>query len=255
MITIALSNQKGGVGKSTTAAALANGLYNRGKRVLMVDMDPQSNLSFMSGVNLLEVRTTLYSVFSGNSTIQDAIQPVKMGLDIVTGGLQLTAADSTFTQTGREYMLQEALEAIQDAYDYCVIDTSPNLGVLTTNAMTAADYLVIPMTADALALQGMMQLNGFISGVRKYCNPKLQVAGILLTMHNDRTRLSRALEDQINVTAEGMDTKVFNARIRRTQAVSDAIAMRTDIYEQAPTATATEDYSAFTDEFIQTIGE
>lgn len=255
MITIVLSNQKGGVAKSTTAATLANGLFNRGKRVLMIDEDPQSNLSYMSGVNLLKVQNTLYDVFSGEITLQDAIQPLKIGLDIVTGGLQLTAADSQFTQTGREYMLREALEAVQDSYDYCVIDTSPNLGILTTNALTAADYIVIPMTADALALQGMMQLNGFITNVRKYCNQNLQIAGILLTMYNDRARLSRALEDQINATAEAMGTKVFNARIRRTQAVSDAIAVQADIYEQAPNATATEDYSAFTDEFIQTIGE
>lgn len=253
MITICFSNQKGGVGKTTTAAATAAGLYNRGKRVLMVDADPQGNLSFANGVDLLNVPNTLYDVFSGAAAITDAIQPVKIGLDIVTGGLQLTAADSQFTQMGRERMLSEALEAVQDQYDYCIVDVGPSLGILSMNAMTAADYIVIPMTADALALQGMIQLSDFIGNVRRYCNPDLQIAGILITMYNERTRLTRALRDTIDKTAEGMNTKVFKSRIRRTQAISDAIAVQADIYEQAPNATATADYSAFIDELLETI--
>lgn len=253
MITIVFSNQKGGVGKSTTASATAAGLYNRGNRVLMVDADPQSNLSFMNGVDVLNVPATLYDVFSGTAAIQDAIQPLKVGMNIVTGGLQLTAADSTFTQIGRERLLSEALDPVKGNYDFCIIDTNPSLGVLTMNAMTAANYIVIPMTADALALQGMMQLSRFINDVRKYCNPNLQIAGILITMYNDRTRLSRALEDTINQTADAMDTKVFKSRIRRAQAISDAIALKADIYEQAPTATATADYSAFIDELLKGI--
>lgn len=253
MITIVFSNQKGGVGKSTTASATAAGLYNRGKRVLMVDADPQSNLSYMNGVDLLNLPCTLYDVFTGAGNISDAIQPVRVGMDIVTGGLQLTAADSTFTQMGRERMLSEALEAVQDQYDFCIIDTNPSLGILAMNAMTAADYIIIPMLADALSLQGMTQLNGFINNVRKYCNPDLQIAGILLTMYSDRTRLSRTLEDDIKRAAEQMDTKLFLNRIRRSQAVSDAIAVRTDIYEQAPNATATVDYNGFIDELLETI--
>ena len=254
MITICFSNQKGGVGKTTSAGATAAGLYNRGKRVLMIDLDPQSNLSYANGIDLLNLPSTLYDVFSGAAAVQDAIQPVKApGLDIITGGLQLTAADSTFTQMGRERMLSEALEDVQDQYDFCIVDVGPALGVLTMNAMTAADYIIIPLTADALALQGMTQLTDFIGNVQRYCNPDLKTAGILITMYNERTRLSRALEDTINQTADAIGTKVFTSRIRRSQAVSDAIAVRTDLFEQAPNATATADYNAFLDELAETI--
>lgn len=254
MKTIVFSNQKGGVGKSTTASATAAGLYNRGKRVLMVDADPQSNLSFMNGVDVLNVPATLYDVFTGSADLKDAIQTLKIGLDIVTGGLQLTVADSRFTDLGRERLLSKALEPIKGNYDFCIIDTNPSLGIITINAMTAADYIVIPITADALALQGMMQLSGFINNVRENCNRSdLQIAGILITMYNDRTRLSRALEDTINQTADAMDTKVFKSRIRRAQAISDAIALKADIYEQAPAATATADYNAFIDELLEGI--
>ena len=254
MITICFSIQKGGTAKTTSAGATATGLHARGKRVLMVDLDPQSNLSYASGIDLLNLPSTLFDVFSGAAAIQEAIQPVKVpGLDIVTGGLQLAAADSQFTQLGRERMLLEALEDVQDYYDYCIIDTGPALGVLAMNAMTAADYVVIPLTADALALQGVTQLADFIGNVRRYCNSDLQIAGILITIYNKRTRLSQALEDSIDKAAEEMGSKVFSSRIRRSQAIQDAIAVRTDIYEQAPKATATADYSAFIDELLETI--
>lgn len=254
MKTIVFSNQKGGVGKSTTASATAAGLYNRGKRVLMVDADPQSNLSFMNGVDLLNLPCTLEDVFDGKADLKDGIQTLKIGLDIVTGGLHLTEADRKYTQLGRVRMLHKALKGVQDQYDFCVIDTNPSLGILTINAMVAADYIVIPMLADALSLQGMTQLNNFINTVREDCyKSNLQIAGILLTMYSDRTRLSRALEDTIKRTAEQMDTKLFSSRIRRSQAVSDAIAVRTDIYEQAPNATATADYNGFIDELLETI--
>lgn len=256
MKTIVLCNQKGGVGKSTTAATLAAGLYMRGKRILMIDTDPQSNLSFMYGVNLLELPHTLYNVFRGECTLQDAIQPVKIGMDIITGGLELTAADSEFTsRLGRERMLSEALEPVQTVYDFCIIDTNPSLGVLTMTALTAADYAIIPMQADALSLQGAAQLRGFISNVQKYCNPALKVAGILLTMYNPRAVLSRGLEDAIKQAAADMGSIVFDTRIRRTQEVSNAIALQKDIFSNAPESTATLDYEAWIDELLTTYSE
>lgn len=255
MKTIVLSNKKGGVGKSTTAATLSAGLYMRGKRVLMIDTDPQSNLSFMFGVNLLDLAHTLYDVFRGECTLQDAIQPVKIGLDIVTGGLELTAADAEFIKIGRERMLSEALEPVQGQYDFCIIDTSPALGVLSMNALTAGDYAVIPMQADALSLQGAAQLRGFIDNVRKYCNPTLKVAGILLTMYNPRAVLSRGLEEAIKQAAADMGSIVFNTRIRRTQEVSNSIAMQKDIFSNAPESTATLDYESWIDELLTTYSE
>lgn len=255
MITLCFSNQKGGVGKTTTASATAAGLHNRGKRVLMVDLDPQSNLSYASGVDLLNLPGTLFDVFNGDATIQDVIQPVKVpGLDIVTGGLDLADADIRYsTKMKREDMLSKALESVQDQYDYAVIDVSPSLSLLTINALTAADFVVVPLMADVLSLQGVSHLFDFIGDVRYQCNPDLKMAGILITMYNERTRLSKALEDTIQEAADMMDTKVFSSRIRRSQAVSDAIAVRTDLFEQAPNATATQDYNNFLDELLEII--
>lgn len=251
MKTICISNQKGGVGKSTTATALAGGLFRRGKRVLIVDLDPQSNSSYMSGVDLLNVPATLYDVFRGAAAISETIQRVKVGLDISTGGLDLTSADMTFTDLGRERLLLQALDPVKDDYDYTIIDTSPNLGVLAMNALTAADGVIVPMQCDALSLQGLLQLQDFISKIRTYCNPTLQISGILITMYNPRTVLSRSLEDAVQEAAANMGTKIYKTRIRRAQAVSDAIAVQADIYTEAPTATATADYTAFVDEFMK----
>lgn len=261
MITIVICNQKGGVGKSTTAAAVAAGLHNKGKRVLMVDADPQSNLSFMNGVDLLNLSRSLYDVFLAHSNgedlnIQETIQHVDVaGLDIIPGNLKLTAADRLFADPSLVYMLSEVLEPVQGDYDFCVVDTGPNLGVLAENAMTAADYIIIPLTADMLALQGMMQLSGSIKKQKKHFNHKLEIAGILLTMYDPRKALSKGLEGMIQKTADMMGTKVFNTRIRRTQAISNAIAFQEDIYTQAPRAKATADYKTFVDELLETIGE
>lgn len=250
MRTICISNQKGGVGKSTTATATAGGLFRRGKKVLIVDLDPQMNSSYMSGIDLLNLPATLYDVFTGQAEITQAVQPIQIGIDIVTGGLNLTSADMTFVDLGREKLLQQALDGIRGNYDYCIIDTSPNLGVLATNAMTAADSVLVPMQCDALSLQGLLQLQDFITKIKMYCNPKLSVAGILLTMYNPRTVLSRSLEEAVQMAAANMGTKIYKTRIRRAQAVSDAIAVQSDIFTEAPTATATADYTAFVDELL-----
>ena len=135
MKTVVFANQKGGVAKTTSAAALAAGLSERGFRVIVADCDPQCNLCLSSGVDMLTVEKTLYDVFKGTAAVDDVIVS-GLGFDILPGGLALAAADMDFTQAGREYMLSEALEAISDRYDYAVVDTAPMLGILTTNALT-----------------------------------------------------------------------------------------------------------------------
>ena len=162
MKVITLSNQKGGVAKTSTSNALSAGLYNRGYKVLAVDLDPQCNLSFSCGMDMLNTEKTLFDVFKGNADVTETIIPIKLGFDLLPGGLTLAGADMDFTQTGREYMLSEALEKVSENYDYCIIDTPPTLGVLTVNAMTAADYVIIPTTADIYAMQGFTQLYALI---------------------------------------------------------------------------------------------
>lgn len=250
MKTIVLTNQKGGVAKTTTAYALATGLHNKGYTVLIVDADPQGNLTYTAGIDEA-TDTTLYDVLKGNGKISGAIHSVKSGLDLVTIGLQGTAADMELSgKVAREYMIRES---IPTNYDYCVIDTAPTLGLLTLNALTAADYAIIPMNLEIYSLQGMEQLSGFIENVRKYTNNKLTVSGLLLTKYNERLNLTQALKGNIDKAAELMDTIVFDTKIRESVAVKETQLLRGSIYEEAPKATATLDYISFVDEFLRRI--
>lgn len=253
MKVITLSNQKGGVSKTTTAAALASGLSHRGFRVLAVDLDPQCNLSVGAGVDVLNVAGTLYNVFKGETDVEAAIYQSEIGFSVLTGGLMLSGADMEFTQTGREYMLSEALERVSESFDYCVIDTPPTLGILTVNALTASQAVIIPLTADVYALQGMTQLNGLIQNVKRYCNRDLTVAGLLLARYNDRQNVSKVMRDQIEAKAAEIGTRIFKSKIRESVAVREAALLRGDIFTEAPKANATLDYTAFIDEVMEVI--
>lgn len=253
MITVSFSNQKGGCAKTTSVWALGTGLHRNGYKVLLVDLDAQSNLSFTANVDLLNLKTSLYDVFKGNARVIDAIQTVEPNLDIITGGLQLTSADMDFNQQGREYMLAQALEEISGNYDYCIIDTEPHLGVLTTNALVASNKVVIPLQADIYGLQGMEQLKGFINRIRtgyRPPNPNLEISGLLITRVDERTRLTKALLKPIYATAEEMQTKVYNAKIHATTAIGETALLQDNIFNVAPDATATKDYTAFINEFL-----
>ena len=253
MKVITLANQKGGVSKTTTAAALASGLSHKGYKVLAVDLDPQCNLSAGAGVDVLNQSGLLYWVFKRETEIEAAIYRSEIGCSVLPGGLLLAGADMEFTQTGREYMLSEALERVSEAFDYCVIDTPPTLGILTTNALTASQSVIIPLTADAYALQGLTQLNGLIQNVRRYCNRGLTVAGLLLTRFNDRQNVTKAIQKQIEAKAAEIGTRVFGTKIRESVAVREAALLRGDIFTEAPKANATLDYTAFIDEFMGVI--
>ena len=249
MKTVVFSNQKGGVGKTTSAAALAAGLSSRGYKVVAVDLDPQCNFCLSSGVDMLTVGHTLYDVFKGDAQVDDVIVP-GLGYAIIPGGLALAAADMEFTQTGREYMLSEALEAVSDRFDFAVIDTPPTLGILTINALTAADGVIIPLTADVYALQGLNQLNGLINSVKKYSNKGLKIFGLLLTKYNERQNVTKALRDQVEAAADQLGTKVFETAIRESVAVREAQLLHSDFLKEAPNANAAIDYEAFITEFI-----
>ena len=253
MKTIVLTNQNGGVAKTTTAYALVIGLHNQGNNVLIVDSDPQSNLSYTAGVDDND-KNTLYDVLKGDCKPGDAIRHLDKWLDIMSVGLQGTAADMELaSRTGREYMLKEAIEAIQASndYTYVVIDTAPTLGLLTLNALTAADLAIIPVNVEAYSLQGMEQLNGFFENVRKYTNPDLKVSGILLTRYNERLNITQALKGNVDKAAQVMNTRVFDTKIRESVAVRETQLLRSDIYTEAPKATATIDYKAFVHEFMR----
>lgn len=257
MKTIVLTNQKGGVAKTTTAFALAAGLHNKGYTVLIVDCDPQGNLTFTAG-NEENKSDTLYEVLKGNCSVHEAMRnthPLDTAMSILSVGLAATACDMELSgQVAREYKLKEALSKVSDKYDYCVIDTAPTLGLLTLNALTAADRVIIPLNLEVYSLQGMEQLAGFIDNVRKYTNKDLKISGLLITRYNERLNISQALKDNVEQAAKVMSTRVFNTKIRESVAVKEAALMRRDLYTEAPRAAATVDYGTFVDEFLSMEG-
>ena len=240
------ANQKGGVAKTTTAHTTGTGLHRAGFRVLLVDCDPQGNLSDLCGAGDADI--TLYDVLKGNADTAEAVRPVPGypdGLDIIPGGLMLAAADMEFTTPGREYLLREALSTVRGEYDFIVIDTPPALGILTVNALTAADILAIPSAPDRFSLKGLKQLSGTIATIKKYCNPSLQIAGVLLTRTEENTNADKVMYESIQTGAEYMGTAVFKTRIRKGVAIREAQIIESDIFREAAGAGVTADYIAF----------
>ena len=253
MHVIATMIQKGGTGKTTSTAALASGLTSSGKNVLLVDLDPQQNLSFAEGLDVLNIPATLYEVWKGLSSLEDAIQHISLQLHIITGGLSLTSADFEFSNlVGREQLLKRNLNELSNRYDYCLIDCPPSLGLLAMNAATAANNILIPITVDALAIQGLTQLWDFISNIKIYCNSDLSIVGILLTQYDPRTMTTKGLEDQITHFSQLVGTRVFNAKIHKSQAIRTAQATQTtDVFYKSVKAAA--DYRDFTEELLNII--
>lgn len=247
MDTIAILNQKGGVGKSTTAQVLAAGLTLKGYRVLTIDLDPQGNTSFTLGAS--KDGATALGVLLGEVKPGDAIQHTKYG-DIMAGSRALAGADAYLTDIGKEYKLKEALEPIKGNYDYIIIDTPPALGILTTNALTACKRVIIPAQADIYSLQGIADLASTISSVKKYCNPDLKIAGILFTRYSSRSAFNKELADLAGELAENLGTKVFKATIREAVAIKKAQASQQSLFEYEPKANVAEDYRAFIEELL-----
>lgn len=252
MITLAVINQKGGVGKSTTALAIGAGLLLRGYKTLYVDLDAQGNLSYTLGATT-EGYNAL-GVLQRPETTEAEIQHTEQG-DIIASTPSLAGADTLITQTGKEYRLREALEHIAGEYDFCIIDTPPALGILTVNALTACQGAIIPAQADTYSLQGISQLNSTIEAVRKYCNPSLSITGIVITRFNGRSVIRREVAEMLEQTAEQLNTKVFKSRIRECTALVEAQAMRQNIYKYAPRSNARADYESLVIELINSLAE
>lgn len=245
---VTIANQKGGVGKSTTAHALGAGLRLRGKKVLFIDLDAQGNLTYALGGNVAGFNT--YDVLTGGSTASEAIQQTPGG-DLIPCSPALSGADMLLTKTGKEYRLKEALEPIKASYDWIIIDTPPSLGILTVNALTACTWTIVPAQADIYSLQGIGQLNGTIEAVRQYCNPDLKIKGILLTRHNTRAILSKDMAAMMNDVAINLGSKVFKATIRENIALKEAQARQSDIFNYAPKSNAAIDYDSFIKEILR----
>jgi len=250
MKIVAVANQKGGVGKSTTAEALAGGLANKGSRVLLIDLDPQANITLSSGVDA-EERPTIYDVITGRAKIQETIQVRGQDIDIISAAASLAQADVELTKTGKEYKLRENLATLDKRYAYIIIDTPPALGILTVNALTAAHRLIVPAQADLYSLQGISQLNETVKDIRAYTNPELRFAGILLTRHNPRSIITRDMAEHAQNAAKKIGTFVYKTVIRECVAIKEAQADQKFIYDHAPTSNASTDYKSFVTEFLE----
>lgn len=250
MKIIAVTNQKGGVGKTTTATAMAAGLKQRGYRVLLTDMDPQANSTDTYRAKI-DDQATLFDVLCAGNKISEAIQHTDAG-DIVASDPLLADAEQRMTEQGREFRLKEAIEEIENDYDYIVIDTPPGLGILLTNALTAATSCVIPISADRYALQGLSGLDKSIARVRKYSNRDLKIDGLLFCKYNQNLNLSKAVMEVVSEVAKKLGTKAFSTTIREAVAAKEAQAARRTLFDAAPTCTAARDYSRFLDEYLYT---
>lgn len=248
MKTIAIANEKGGAGKTSAAAALWYWLNQRGRKTLAVDLDAQCNLSTSAGA-----RTdggTALGVLTRELEAPDTVQHTAQG-DIIAAAPSLNAADTMLAaETGKEFRLREGLDLLAGGYDFAIVDTPPHIGVLTSNALTAADFVVIPAHADVFSLSGIEQIGKSLAAVRKYYNPRLQVAGILLTCFNPRTNVSKAVRERIDETAHALGARIFDATIREATAIKEAQLFRRSIFEYAPRSPVAEDYETFCQELL-----
>ena len=246
---IAITNQKGGVGKTTTALSLIGALDQRGYRVLGVDLDPQGSLGFSAGVDI-ENSDTIYDVLKGKQSIQNAIVSTDMG-DFLPSNILLSTAELEFNVPGRECLLRNELRKIAGNYDYVIIDTPPALNVLTVNAYVAAQGLIIPMAPEILSLLGIAQIRDTIETVRREYNPDLEVLGILLNRYNVRLLLNREVEDMSQDVARTLGTKVFRSKIHASVSVAESPAHGESIVTYAPDSKPARDFKALLNELMR----
>lgn len=247
---IVITSQKGGVSKTTTASALADGLHIKRYKSLLIDLDPQCSASLISGADTRNPYT-IYEAITKQITALQAIQARNGRADVLPASKALARLDAELTATGKEYKLREAIAPLLNIYDYIIIDTPPSLGILTINALTTATSVLIPTQADILSLQGITQLIETIDAVKAYTNPGLVLAGVLLTRHNARSILSKDMSETAQETANQIGTFLYKSTIRETVAIKESQALKQSIFTYAPKSNAATDYDAFVSEFLE----
>lgn len=247
---ISLINQKGGVGKTASSNAIAVCLKHRGYRVLCVDFDPQGYLSFSVGADVRN-KPTVYDVLKKTVKTSDAIQCAPV-VDIIPSNGLLTGAEREFTGPGSERILKDALHAVSSNYDFIVIDSPPELGLLSANAVVASDVVLIPGLSDGYSLQGVIQVHETICRIRKAFNPKLVIGGLFLVRYYPREHLSRATMETAEMLTEQLNMPLLHTYIRHSNTISKAMTtLQKDIIRYAPKNNAVQDYIALVDELFE----
>jgi chromosome partitioning protein len=242
---IAISNHKGGVGKTTSAINIGAGLNSLGKKVLLIDLDPQANLSQSLGI--VEPERTIYGALRG----LHGLEPISVlpGLDVVPSTLDLSGAEIELSgEAGREFILKDLLEPIKSKYSYILIDSPPSLGLLTINAFTASDQIFIPLQAQFLALQGLTKLVEVIEKIRKRLNPGLKIGGVFITQYDSRKVLNR---DVVEAIKSHFPKELFSTYIRDNVALAEAPAQGLDIFRYSPKSNGAEDYLSLSKEIAK----
>lgn len=245
---IAFANHKGGVGKTTSVANIGAALNQKGNRVLLVDLDAQQNLTscFLPDDRVEALEVSIYEALVGKAPLP--VIPLRDGLSIVPSGIELARAEIDLSQKlAREQLLKRLLQPIAEDYDFILLDCPPSLGVITTNALTAAEALYIPLTAEALPLKGLRMLEAVVEEVRESINPTLSLSGVFVTRYNTRKSLNNMVLETI---ADKYGSVVFNTKIRENVAIAEAPLMQQPICEYAPKSKGAEDYEALTEEIL-----
>lgn len=251
---IAIVNQKGGVGKTTTAINLGAALAQSGKMVLLIDTDPQVNATSGVGVDVEKIESSLYDLYTGQKPILEVLYPTSIAnLHLLPGSSDLSGIEvEMLNAEGRETKLKNILTAVNEAYDFILIDCPPSLGLLTVNALVAAERVIVPVQCEYYALEGLSRLMKTLEIIKKEINPNLDVEGILLTMHDVRTRLSGEVEKE---TRKFFGDKVYKTLISRDVRVSEAPSYGQPISIYADKSKGAEAYKKLAKELVANVGK
>ncbi|MEZ5099249.1 MAG: AAA family ATPase [Thermoleophilia bacterium] len=243
---IAMANQKGGVAKTTTTLNLAVAFKEQGLRVLVVDLDPQGNLTMSQGMNPDELERSMFDVLVRGLPIDEVVRTVE--IDVAVSSIDLAGAELALSSMiGRERALQKALAPVRGEYDYVLIDTPPSLGLLTINALTASDYVIVPVQCEYLSLRGLVQLQNTLQMIRENLNPSVEILGILPTMYDGRTLHSR---EAVEMLQENFGDLVFASRIRKTIRYAEAPVQGSSVLKYEPDGSAARAYRDLAEEVL-----
>lgn len=248
-VIIALCNQKGGVGKTTSTVNLGAALAEQGQRVLMVDLDPQAALTAYWGLQEPLPEPTLYQLLSDTRTpARSALRSVRTAIDVIPSDIDLAAAEiELFSALGRERILKEVLDPLDDAYDYTLIDCPPNLGLLTINALVAAQGVIVPLQCEYFALRGLSMLLDTLAKVKRRLNPQLEITGILPTLYNARTRHAKEVLEEVRSM---FGERVFDTVIRSSIRFAESTVAHQPILEFAPKHRGAQSYRSLAKEIL-----